>query len=53
MIRFLKAPLIRCDTITALVIYAKDLGPQDRAKVKLQLMELKEAEHAIEQEMEP
>lgn len=43
MLRVLKAFVSWCNVVTALVIYSKDLSAQDRAIIKIRLMELKEA----------
>lgn len=43
MIRFLKALVAWADVATALIIYSADLKEQDRAAIKMRLMELKDA----------
>jgi len=50
MIPFLKALLKWCDVITALVIFSEDLTAQDRAEIKICLMELKETARNFEKE---
>ena len=52
MMLVLKVLLKWCDAITALVTYSEDLTAQHRAKIKIILMELKEAVRDFEKDLE-
>jgi hypothetical protein len=52
MIKVLRIFMRWCDVATALIIFSKDLTAQDRAKIKMLLVELKEAVKDLEKELE-
>lgn len=50
MVKVLQVLVRWCDVATALIIYYADLSAQDRAKIKMLLIELKEAARDFEKE---